>query len=85
MSDNMDERPNLHEFLNQVSSFQDEEAGTPAAPTKAVGPAPGPIGQVVEIAGSGSQIRLDAATVTAHHRATLHHDVRGRRLLLLIG
>jgi hypothetical protein len=61
----MDERPNLHEFLNQVSSFQDEEAGTPAAPTKAVGPAPGPIGQVVEIAGSGSQIRLDAATVTA--------------------
>ena len=61
----MDERPNLHEFLNQVSSFQDEEAGTPAAPAKAVGPAPGPIGQVVEIAGSGSQIRLDAATVTA--------------------
>jgi hypothetical protein len=61
----MDERPNLHEFLNQVSSFQDEEAGTAAAPAKAAGPAPGPIGQVVEIAGSGSQIRLDAATVTA--------------------
>jgi len=61
----MDERPNLHEFLNQVSSFQDEEAGTAAAPAKAADPAPGAIGQVVEIAGSGSQIRLDAATVTA--------------------
>ena len=62
----MDEqsKPNLHEFLNEVSSFSQEEA--PAAPAKAA-PAPtlAAIGKVVEIAGSGSQIRLDAATVTA--------------------
>nr|NUR37559.1 ATP-binding protein [Sphingomonas sp.] len=59
----MNEQPNLREFLNQVSSFQDEEHGAPAAPARAAGPALGAIGQVVEIAGSGSQIRMDAATV----------------------
>src|SRR5881394_1089581 len=59
----MDDRPNLREFLNEVSSFQEDEA--PATPAKAAGPAPGPIGQVVEIAGSGSQIRLDASVVAA--------------------
>jgi hypothetical protein len=59
----MDEQPNLHEFLNEVSSFQDEEAA--AAPAKASGPAPSSIGIVVEIAGSGSQVRLDAAKVAA--------------------
>ena len=63
--ENMDEQPNLREFLNQVSSFQEEDAASPAAPAKAAGPAPGPIGQVFEIAGSGSQIRMDAATVAA--------------------
>ena len=61
--ENMDEQPNLHEFLNEVSSFQDEEAA--AAPAKASGPAPSSIGIVVEIAGSGSQVRLDAAKVAA--------------------
>jgi uncharacterized protein len=59
----MDDRPNLREFLNEVSSFQEDEA--PAAPAKAAGPAPNAIGTVVEIAGSGSQIRMDAAAVTA--------------------
>jgi len=59
----MDDRPNLREFLNEVSSFQEDEA--PAAPAKPAGPAPGAIGTVVEIAGSGSQIRMDAATVAA--------------------
>ena len=54
----MDDRPNLREFLNEVSSFQEDEA--PAAPAKAAGPAPTAIGDVVEIAGSGSQIRMDA-------------------------
>jgi hypothetical protein len=63
--ENMDEQPDLREFLNQVSSFSEEEGGTPAAPVKASGPALSAIGQVVEIAGSGSQIRLDAAAVTA--------------------
>jgi len=59
----MDDRPNLREFLNEVSSFQEDEA--PAAPAKATGPAPGAIGTVVEIAGSGSQIRMDATIVAA--------------------
>jgi hypothetical protein len=58
----MDDRPNLREFLNEVSSFQEDEA--PAAPAKPAGPAPSAIGTVVEIAGSGSQIRMDSATVT---------------------
>ena len=59
----MDDRPNLREFLNEVSSFQEDEA--PAAPAKAAGPAPKAIGTVVEIAGSGSQIRMDASIVAA--------------------
>jgi hypothetical protein len=59
----MDEQPNLREFVNEVSSFSEEEAA--AAATKSAATAPGAIGQVVEIAGSGSQVRLDAAVVTA--------------------
>lgn len=61
----MDEQPkaNLHDFLNEVSSFSAEEV--PVAPVRAAGPAPSAIGTVVEIAGSGSQIRLDSATVAA--------------------
>src|SRR3954451_25103715 len=59
----MDDRPNLREFLNEVSSFQEDEA--PAAPAKPAGPAPSAIGRVVEIAGSGSQIRMGAAAVAA--------------------
>lgn len=61
----MDEQPraNLHDFLNEVSSFSAEE--TPAAPAKATGPAPSAIGAVVEIAGSGSQVSLDTAAVMA--------------------
>jgi hypothetical protein len=58
----MDEQPNLHEFLNEVSSFTDEPAQAPAKPAGAV---LAPVGDVVEIAGSGSQIRMDAAALTA--------------------
>src|SRR5580765_5533976 len=61
----MDEQPkaDLRDFLNEVSSFSDE---TPAAaPVKTAAAKPHVIGHVVEIAGSGSQIRLDAATVMA--------------------
>ena len=61
----MDEQPkaDLRDFLNEVSSFSDE---TPAAaPVKAAAAKPHVIGNVVEIAGSGSSIRLDAATVMA--------------------
>jgi len=54
----MDERPDLREFLNEVSNFTEEASASPAgAPSGAVGR----IGEVVEIAGSGSQARLDAA------------------------
>ncbi|HET7281212.1 MAG TPA: DUF87 domain-containing protein [Sphingomicrobium sp.] len=62
----MEEQPkaNLHDFLNEVSSFSADEAA-PAAPVRPAAPALGAIGQVVEIAGSGSQIRLEAAAVTA--------------------
>jgi Helicase HerA, central domain len=61
----MDEQPkaDLRDFLNEVSSFSGDE--TPATPTKAAAAKPLVIGHVVEIAGSGSQIRLDAATVMA--------------------
>jgi hypothetical protein len=58
----MDEQPNLREFLNEVSSFSEEAAPAPAKSTPAQ---LGGIGEVVEIAGSGSQIRLNAAAVSA--------------------
>jgi hypothetical protein len=56
----MDEQPNLSEFLNEVSNFTEESA---PAPAKAVRAQLGAIGDVVEIAGSGSQIRMDAAAI----------------------
>jgi hypothetical protein len=61
----MDEQPkaDLRDFLNEVSSFSGEDA--PTAPVTAAAAAPMVIGHVVEIAGSGSQIRLDAAAVMA--------------------
>jgi hypothetical protein len=58
----MDERPNLSEFLNEVSSFTEETAAPKAS---SAGASLAAIGQVVEIAGSGSQIRMDAAALTA--------------------
>ncbi|HEX5238351.1 MAG TPA: DUF87 domain-containing protein [Sphingomicrobium sp.] len=58
----MDEQPNLREFLNEVSSFTEE---TSAAPKGSSGRGPSAVGQVVEIAGSGSQIRMDAAAISA--------------------
>jgi hypothetical protein len=58
----MDEQPNLREFLNEVSSFSEETA---AAPKAASAEKLSPIGEVVEIAGSGSQIRIDGATLAA--------------------
>jgi Helicase HerA, central domain len=57
----MDEQPNLREFLNEVSSFTEEP--TPA-PTKSAPAKLTAIGKVVEIAGSGSQIRMDGAQLT---------------------
>jgi hypothetical protein len=57
----MDEQPNLREFLNEVSSFSEEDAVPAPVKTR-----PGPvtaIGKVVEIAGSGSQIRMNATAL----------------------
>src|SRR4051794_486766 len=57
----MDEQPkaDLRDFLNEVSSFSAEE--TPAAaPAKTAAAKPQVIGHVVEIAGSGSAICMDA-------------------------
>ncbi len=59
----MNDQPNLHEFLNEVSSFSEEGAPAPAA--KAAKGPHSPIGTVTEIAGSGSRISLDSATLTA--------------------
>ncbi len=58
----MDDRPNLSEFLNEVSSFSEEAAPPPKASAQA---ALAPMGSVVEIAGSGSQIRMDTAMLLA--------------------
>src|SRR5215467_1407945 len=56
----MDDRPNLSEFLNEVSSFTEETA---APKGYAPGGSLNAIGAVVEIAGSGSQVCLDAAAL----------------------
>ena len=58
----MDDQPNLHEFLNEVSNFAEEG---PASKSASGGAGPAAIGEVVEIAGSGSQIRVDAAALAA--------------------
>jgi hypothetical protein len=56
----MNDQPNLRQLLDEMSSFSEE----PSAPSPGK-PAPllASIGQVVEIAGSGSQVRFDAATL----------------------
>jgi hypothetical protein len=56
----MDDRANLSEFLNEVSNFTEEGK----APLAQAAQALEAIGEVVEIAGSGSKIRMDAATLT---------------------
>jgi hypothetical protein len=58
----MDDQPNLREFLNEVSSFTEEATPAPAKSSAAGLVA---VGKVVEIAGSGSQIRMDPAAVGA--------------------
>jgi hypothetical protein len=58
----MNDQPNLRQFLDEVNSFTEEEAA--AAPV-AGGKPLGPIGKVLEIAGSGSQICMDSATLLA--------------------
>lgn len=57
----MTDQPNLKQFLDEMGSFSDEAGASDAA--AASGKALPPIGHVVEIAGSGSQIRLDPAAL----------------------
>jgi len=59
----MDEQPNLRQFVDEISSFDEEAQATTAAPvSRAELPA---IGSVVEIAGSGSKIKMNAAALTS--------------------
>jgi uncharacterized protein len=58
----MDDQPNLREFIDEVSTFTDESA---AKPTTGASEALAAIGEVVEIAGSGSQIRIDGTVLGA--------------------
>ncbi|HEY0163870.1 MAG TPA: ATPase, partial [Sphingomicrobium sp.] len=53
----MTDQPNLRQFLDEMGSFADE-AGAQAPKAGAAMALPS-IGHVVEIAGSGSQARLD--------------------------
>jgi hypothetical protein len=82
----MDERPNLSEFVNEVSSFAEE---APASPAKGKAEAMSAIGEVVEIAGSGSQIRMNAATLMAlqsHHDASVAMSGQvGSQIKMLVG
>src|SRR4051794_40435898 len=56
----MNDQPNLRQFLDEVNSFADETASAPGAKS-----AIAPIGKVLEIAGSGSQICMDAKHLLA--------------------
>src|SRR6185503_8578885 len=57
----MTDQPNLKQFLDEMGNFTEETGATGAAAKS--GKALPPIGHVVEIAGSGSQIHLDAAAL----------------------
>jgi hypothetical protein len=58
----MDDQPNLREFLNEVSSFTEEST---TAPVKSPAAATAAVGEVMEIAGSGSQIRVNGPALNA--------------------
>ena len=53
----MTDQPNLKQFLDEMSNYADHEAASSAASRTSVPP----IGQVLEIAGSGSRVIMDAA------------------------
>jgi hypothetical protein len=58
----MNDQPNLRQLLEEMSSFSEESPAPAAAGATAALP---PIGQVTEIAGSGSRVRFDAAALAA--------------------
>jgi hypothetical protein len=59
----MNDQPNLKQFLDEMGSFTEQDGA--ASPSAASGKALPPIGNVVEIAGSGSQVRFDPAVLNA--------------------
>ena len=59
----MDEQSNLQNFVNEISSFSDD--GTAPKPAAAPVAKLQSIGTVVEIAGSGSRISMDAAVLAS--------------------
>ena len=59
----MDEQPNLRQLIDEVSSFDEEAAATPSRSSNRELPS---IGEVVEIAGSGSRIRMKGDVVASH-------------------
>ncbi|HET6940706.1 MAG TPA: ATP-binding protein, partial [Sphingomicrobium sp.] len=60
----MDEQPNLQNFVNEISSFSDDGSAPKATSPAAVSLQP--IGEVLEIAGSGSRIRMDNAVLASN-------------------
>ena len=60
----MNDEPNLQQFVDKLSSYSDETAQTGTAVPAPRTTLPS-IGNVQEIAGSGSQVRMDAATLHA--------------------
>ena len=58
----MDDQPNLREFAEELNSFSDEPAPKPA---EKQGESLPPVGKVVDIAGSGSRIRMDGAMLAS--------------------
>jgi hypothetical protein len=59
----MTDQPNLRQFVSELNTFsQDGLSGTGSAPSAAP---VGAIGHVLDIAGSGSQITMDGATLAA--------------------
>jgi hypothetical protein len=59
----MDEQSNLRNFVEEIASFG-EEAGAPKPKVSPAADLP-PVGDVVEIAGSGSRIRMDGAALAS--------------------
>ena len=53
----MTDQPTLRQFLDEMSSYMDTDTSSGASSRAAVPP----IGQVLEIAGSGSRVVMDAA------------------------